>query len=711
MSDSGPPFAFVVTRFRPGLPGQPGWKRSAETKGQKAQCAGREPSAGDVVLDQGRPRAGRRKFVAEPVELGNEPPLSVDGSSGGLVDRRRVSVQWFSGTILTGLCGAALMGGAVFASLDGETNFAAAPQRFESALQGALSSIGDHLRVLRKTDRIPAQSVAKVERTLLRVPTVSRVHDREMVRVRPYEHIFGNLSLSVSELSAKIPAFNPQKLLAAAVAGEDQSAAPQPDAEVSFSTCDFVRPPPQPKVSSVCELGSLLAKVKPSTLLPLDEVMARVRDVARPAGGFPAARNDGGSPVRFNYAPDAENDPYVGFEAHIVPENVTLLPKTQANPDGSEHAFTAKKGETVGSILHELGIAPDRIKQIVTVLGPPVRDGALKEGEKVRVLLATDPLGRVQPLRIIVSGDRAIETAVALTDMGAYVPVDIQNVDTIANTSASREPDQSGPGVSLYQSLWETALYNKVPQPVIEELVRIYAYDVDFQRKVQAGDSFDVLYAQDTNGDGTNEVRYASLTSGGETKRYYHFQTTDDGMLDYYDETGKSAKKFLVRKPVAEAVMTSPFGWRVHPLTHTSELHSGVDWAAPFGTPIFAAGNGTIEEIGPRGGYGKYVRIKHADGYETAYGHMSAFARGLEIGSRVRQGQVIGFVGSTGVSTGSHCHFEILVNERFVDPMRIKLPRGRVLDGGTLAQFEKDRTQLDAVMVSAPTTARVAQAR
>jgi murein DD-endopeptidase MepM/ murein hydrolase activator NlpD len=649
--------------------------------------------------------------VAEPVQLGNEPPLSVDGSSVGVVDRRRVSVQWFSGTILTGLCGAALMGGAVFASLDGETNFAAAPQRFESALQGAISSIGDHLRVLRKTDRMPAQTAAKVDRALLRVPTVSRVHDREMVRVRPYEHVFGNLSLSVSELSAKIPAFNPQKLLAAAVAGEDQSAAPQPDAEVSFSTCDFVRPPPQPKVTTLCELGSLLAKVKPSTLLPLDEVMARVRDVARPAGGFPVTRNDGGSPVKFSYAPDAENDPYVGFEAHIVPENVTLLPKTQANPDGGEHAFTAKKGETVGSILHELGIAPDRIKQIVTVLGPPARDGALKEGEKVRVLLATDALGRVQPLRIIVSGDRSIETAVALSDMGAYVPVDIQNVDTIADASASREPDQSGAGVSLYQSLWETALYNKVPQPVIEELVRIYAYDVDFQRKVQPGDSFDVLYAQDTNGDGTNEVRYASLTSGGETKRYYHFQTTDDGMLDYYDETGKSAKKFLVRKPVAEAVMTSPFGWRVHPLTHTSELHSGVDWAAPFGTPIFAAGNGTIEEIGPRGGYGKYVRIKHADGYETAYGHMSAFARGLEIGSRVRQGQVIGFVGSTGVSTGSHCHFEILVNERFVDPMRIKLPRGRVLDGGTLAQFEKDRTQLDAVMVSAPTTARVAQAR
>jgi murein DD-endopeptidase MepM/ murein hydrolase activator NlpD len=651
--------------------------------------------------------------VSEPVELGNEPPLSVDGGNGGLVDRRRISVQWFSGTILTGLCGAALMGGAVFASLDGETNFAAAPDFVGSMLIGALSNIGNHLNGLRKTDRLLTQSEPNVERAVLRVPTVSRARDREMVRVRPYEHVFGNLSLTVSDLSAKIPPFNPQKLLAAAVAGDDQSAAPQPDAEVSFSTCDFVRPPLQAKVSPVCEIGSLLPKVKPSTLLPLDEVMARVRDAVRPDHGFPIAGGEGAPPIKFNYAPDNVADPYVGFEAHIVPENVTLLRKTQPNPEGAEHTFTAKKGDNVGSILHELGVPPEKIKQILATLGPPLRDGALKEGEKVRVLLATDALGRVQPLRVIVAGDRAIETAVALSDMGAYVPVDIQNVDTIADSSQTKQPEAPGSGISLYQSLWETALYNKVPQPVIEELVRIYAYDVDFQRKVQPGDSFDVLYSQDPNGDGANEVRYASLTSGGETKKYYHFQTTDDGAYDYYDETGKSAKKFLVRKPVADGFMSSPFGWRIHPLTHTSELHSGVDWAAPFGTPIFAAGNGVIEEIGPRGGYGRYVKIKHADGYETAYGHMTAFARGLEIGSRVRQGQVIGFVGSTGVSTGSHVHFEILINERFVDPMKVKLPRGRVLDGATLAQFEKDRGQLDAVLANAPgaAAAHVAQAR
>ena len=150
-----------------------------------------------------------------------------------------------------------------------------------------------------------------------------------------------------------------------------------------------------------------------------------------------------------------------------------------------------------------------------------------------------------------------------------------------------------------------------------------------------------------------------------------------------------------MRKPVAIGIMRSGFGERNHPLLHYMKMHTGVDWAAPMGTPIFAAGNGAIDEIGGKGGYGKYVRVRHANGYQTAYGHMTAFARGLNVGSHVRQGQVIGFVGSTGLSTGAHVHYEILVNGRFVDPMRIKLPRGRVLEGLPLALFEKDRDQLE----------------
>ncbi len=259
---------------------------------------------------------------------------------------------------------------------------------------------------------------------------------------------------------------------------------------------------------------------------------------------------------------------------------------------------------------------------------------------------------------------------------------------TEAAAADDDDDDDDGTGVRLYQSIYETALRNKVPATVIEDMVRIYSYDVDFQRKVQPGNSFDVFFAGEDEGatiTEKTEVLFASLTVGGETKKYYRFQTPDDAVVDYYDETGKSAKKFLVRKPVNNAIMRSGFGGRRHPILGYVKMHTGVDWATPYGTPIFASGNGVVEKVGPEGGYGKYVRLKHNNGYETAYGHMSAFAKGLEPGKRVRQGQIIGFVGSTGMSTGPHVHYEILVNGRFVDPMRIKLPRGRSLEGPMMA--------------------------
>ena len=613
-------------------------------------------------MDQARLRSGRdwhhRRSDAVVIDLGNEPPLSVDGGAGGLVDRRRLSVQWFSGTILTGLCGAALMGGAVFASLDGETNFASAPEQVENVLRGAISSIGERLNALRKTDRLPALTEPSVARQALRIPTTSHVRDREMVRMRPYWRVTGNLSLTTSELSAKIPAYNPAKLLTDSVGGDDQvQAAAEPDAEVSFVECDLVAPIIKNKAVTpgACDLNSLLSKVKASTQLPLDDVMARVRDVALHSNTGTTrsllVNADGTPNLKMSYAPEADPDTYFGFVPRAVPENVTLLPKTTSIANGggdwSEKQIVVRKGETVGSILREQGAAPEEIKAIIAVIGPAALDGGLKDGQKLRVLATPAGIGHIQPLRVIIAGDSGITAAVALNDTGRYVPVDIRNIDAgAAEKSADEQADADSSGVQLYQSLYETALRNKVPNSVIEDLVRIYSYDVDFERKVQAGDSFDVLYADDDNGDRA-EVRYASLTVGGETKKYYRFQTADDGVFDYYDETGKSAKKFLVRKPVAIGLVTSPFGWRTHPMLHVSELHSGVDWGAPYGTPIFAAGNGEIEEAGLKGGYGKYVRIRHANGYETAYGHMTAFAKGIDVGSKVRQGQVIGFVGSS----------------------------------------------------------------
>jgi murein DD-endopeptidase MepM/ murein hydrolase activator NlpD len=463
------------------------------------------------------------------------------------------------------------------------------------------------------------------------------------------------------------------------------------------------------------DLPAVLPKLKVAVLTPTDEVISRVREAAewseKAGNQLPMAANITG--IKLAYAGEATADPYAGFEARIVPENITLLPKTTSETTGgnafNERVIVAKKGETVATILRDLGATPDEIGAIGRVLGPRAKDGGIKEGQKLRVLLAAVPGGqRLQPIRVIIASDTSIDAVVALSDVGKYVSVDVKNVGS-TEVAENAEDDNDTGGVTLYQSVYETALRNQIPRPIIEDLVRIYSYDVDFQRKIQPGDSFEVLYAGEDEtpvADSRNDVLFAALTVGGETKKFYRFQSTDDGVVDYYDETGKSAKKFLVRKPVMAGIMRSGFGIRRHPILGYTKMHTGVDWAAPAGTPIYASGNGTIEKEGWESGYGKYVRIRHNNGYETAYGHMSAFARGVEEGKRVRQGQVIGFVGSTGLSTGSHLHYEILVNGRFVDPMRIKLPRGRVLEGSLMASFDQERERLDGIMARKP--ARVA---
>jgi murein DD-endopeptidase MepM/ murein hydrolase activator NlpD len=649
-----------------------------------------------ILVDHGRLRSYRAGSYLDTIDLGNEPPLSVDGEMGVDVDRRRVSVQWFSGTILTGLCGAALMGGAVFAALDGETHFAVVPERIEG-LRGALADRTS----ARKTDRLPPISETNALRHIIRVSTTTRAGDHQVVHVRPFVHVSGNLALSTSELSANIPSFNPQRMLAdssGAPSGDDTPEA-APDAEVAFVSRD---------------LAPVLAHAKVPALVPIEDVIARVRDAANWNGGAsgPYRVAGTGTDVRLSYAAEPEPDPYAGLEAaRIVPENITMLPKTASQTTGgntwNERTLVLKKGDTLASVLRELGATPDETREIAAALGRKGRDGAIKEGQKLRVLLS--PTGvRTQPVRVIVMGDTGIDACAALSDMGKYVAVDAQSaVDTQV---AEEESEDDGTGVRLYQSIYETALRNQVPRPVIDGLVRIYAYDVDFQRKTQPGDSFEVLYAGEEENVGAPDkadVLYASLTVGGEAKKFYRFQTLDDGVVDYYDETGKSVKKFLVRKPINEGIMRSGFGERNHPILGITKMHTGVDWAAPIGTPIFASGNGVIEKIGLEGGYGKYIRIQHANGYETAYGHMSAFARNLTVGSHVRQGQIIGFIGSTGLSTGAHVHYEILVNGRFVDPMRYKLPRGRTLDGQILVDFERERDRLDSMISQVPT--RVAQ--
>ena len=250
-------------------------------------------------------------------------------------------------------------------------------------------------------------------------------------------------------------------------------------------------------------------------------------------------------------------------------------------------------------------------------------------------------------------------------------------------------------------SLYESALKLGATDREVGALSDIFAYDVDFQRDIRPGDAFELVFERFADEENqtvrTGELMFVSLSVRGAEKAYYRFKAPGDAEPAWYDQFGRTARKFLMKTPINGARLSSGFGMRRHPILGFSKMHKGTDFAAPTGTPIMAAGDGVVEKAGFFGGYGRYVRLRHSGDYGTAYGHMSAFARGIRPGTRVRQGQVIGYVGSSGASTGPHLHYEVLLNGRHINPMSMRVPTGRNLDGKALAAFEQERARIDAL--------------
>jgi murein DD-endopeptidase MepM/ murein hydrolase activator NlpD len=227
----------------------------------------------------------------------------------------------------------------------------------------------------------------------------------------------------------------------------------------------------------------------------------------------------------------------------------------------------------------------------------------------------------------------------------------------------------------------------------------MFSWDVDFQRDLRAGDGFETMFEEVSLEDGSGAVRggdvlYAGLTLSGEILDAYRFEV-EDGEVEYFDRTGRSLRKFLMRTPVDGARLSSGFGMRRHPILGYSRMHKGVDFAAPSGTPIYAAGAGRVVSAGRNGGYGNYIRLRHSGEYSTAYAHLSRFAKGIRAGSRIQQGQVIGYVGTTGRSTGPHLHYEILRNDAQINPLSVRQPPNTQLAGADLERFRAEVGRID----------------
>ena len=648
-------------------------------------------------------------------ELGVEPAIELDGETHTPDDRWRVSFRWLVGTVLTGMAGAALIGAALYAALGHNSYFAetaefAIVSRRDGGSEQANGGKGD--RLMKSVDLVAAKQS-------FRTTTPVKVGDREVMRMRGFTRISTPLTLASTGFADEVPPFNPIKLLNDArnpIAAEAiDPGQRQDDAEVSFASRD-------------------LAGVDlPATGLRLsaEEVQAQVAEMMKSAftTGNPLALNSQvlltrtsrvglDMPGGLGYSTigaGALSSPFSNIEVRMVPENVTQLPKNGAEiKDAEERMVPIRKNETVEDVLRAQGSTREQIGRIISAL----RRGSqanVTEGQRLKLLFAdVTGLGKgLQIARLSVYTDDKLEATVAMADDGSFVQVARSEAPTPSSRRkpAEEEDDDDGEGMRLYDSFYETAIKSDIPRSVINDLVRVFANDVDFQRAVSAGDAFEAFYEDGEEGESRNDLLFAAITTRNETFRYYRFQTPDDQMIDFYDENGRSTRKFLVRKPITQGETRSGFGMRRHPILGYVRMHTGVDWSGPTGTPIFAAGNGTVIKVGRESGYGNRVEIQHANGYITTYNHLSGYARGLTEGQRVRQGQVVGYLGMTGLATGPHLHYEVIVNGHFVDPLRVKLARTRELDGRMITSFKRERERIEDLIGKAPGAARVAATR
>ncbi len=628
-------------------------------------------------------------------ELGNEPPLVEDGRTSP-PDRREVSARWLSGTFLTGVTSSVLMGVALFAALDGRQQLATPPEIAELA---SLASNDVSGQKAKKPRVAPPRQISRAkDRRRMDVSMVTRVGDREVVHSIPLVQV--NMALAAAyTTNTSYPPFDPLRVFSddgappppSPVAATGQIYGAKVESEISLKTVDF-------PIST--------ASFDEKSELSAEEVEKVVREAATslPEGSIQVASLHYVDPQRFG---DQLTQSLAGsYAIRIVQENVSVAPRPDLEaadqaPVFAEEIIPFRQDRRIVEALADSGYEGDDAKGMAAAIAKLLNAPALKAGTVLRVGLEV----RGDVAEVVRTGvydkTRHIVT-IARGDDGQYVPAREPDPNPELLTAFDDSPPVQSRGnlPTIYDGIYRAAYSYGMSKDMTQRLVRLLASNVDFQSRTTTSDRLEVLFSQpdeDDEASENSELLYVSASIGGQTRNFYRFRT-EDGSFDYFDENGSSAQQFLLRNPVPNGKFRSGFGGRRHPILGYTRMHTGVDWAAPRGTPIIASGNGVVEKAGWAGGYGKQIMIRHANGYVSSYNHQSAFAKNIAPGVRVRQGQVIGYVGSTGLSTGAHLHYELIVNGTKVDPMRVRLPVGKVLKGEELTAFRRERERIDELL-------------
>ncbi|KAA6404645.1 M23 family metallopeptidase [Candidatus Tokpelaia sp.] len=621
----------------------------------------------------------------------NEPALIMQGKRPP--DRRQISARWLVGTFLTGLTSCSLMGVALFAALHGREQLATPPELLSSNAMPRRAADSDDDKGERLIPTRPRRNFD--DKRQFELSTMQKIDGKEVIRSQAFELVDMNLAEEHAQKFA-YPKFNALKLFS--------DAAPLPAAENAAQIYGT-------KVESEVILQSFNFPVAgadygTADIINADEaeklVQASIAHFTDSAAMLAALRNIDG-----RHLPG-----YASFglaslpDVKITQENVSILNSyATAAPleNYSEDIIPFARSESLLAALEHADYQQEEVQHLVDILVEMTDDTTLPAGSVLRLGIESGPAGQNRIVRASIYEDKQHVLSVALNDKGDYIRCNEPEITPVLRTALEgrapviRVAHDKLP--TVYEAVFQSALAYDMTPDIAKQLIRMLANDVDLQSHISSNDSLSVFYPLPETGESKPErdILYVKADFGGMIRRYYRFQS-DDGRVDYYDPEGKSSKQFLLRKPVPNAVFASPFGTRRHPVLGYFRSHTGVDWAAPRGSPILASGDGEIIKVGWSSGYGNHTEIRHANGYVTSYSHQSAFAPGIRAGAHVHQGQVIGYIGSTGLSTGPHCHFEMIVNGTKVDPMRIRLPDSKSLKGEQLEAFKRERDKIDSLI-------------
>lgn len=634
------------------------------------------------------------------------PALTVQSTDGEIPHGRELSFAWLSGTVMTGLTSVLLMGAALYVSFQGQDTFSTAYEALQISRPKSEALTPTDLSA--KSSRLRPVTATRSDLQIIEASIRETVDGRDMIRNQPFVRISATLATAPTSLSEGIPDYDPVAILNAT-----QPIAPIPNIDINTDVYGA-----EVEGEVAVKLAAMPMSFVPPRAISDKSAAEYVRSVVE-ATFF----SDDAAPPTLAYAALAPSVrdlgllPGSGTLGGIV-ENVTVVPQTTQAADAalgrSERILTIKERTALDDVMRRNGFTDAMIAAIEATLENVFPSTELPAGARLRILFGPSRTSNTLiPYRLSIylhdngSGQDVHRATVALTDKGQYVlglaPAEIEFPDEdTEEVNVANLP-------SVYRSIWETGRKHDLDDATIERIIGMFAYDVDMTKKIAAGDSIEILETA-PNAEGRAELLYVGLTLGNTTRKLYRF-ATEDGTVDFFDPDGETGKRFLTRRPLeGGGTLRSRFGYRIHPIFKTRRLHTGVDLAARTGTPIYAAGDGIIKYYKWQSGYGNKVEIQHVNGYETAYGHMSRYVDGLGVGSHVRQGQIIGYVGSTGQSTGPHLHFEIMINGNLVDPLSVKLPKDNVLPQQYQAQFQQTMAQIDDLMAREPAPVTVAQA-